>query len=145
MTVCPIAVILGTSFGSPGKTPREFRDWLWCNCAWWRGWTRLVAAVKANLEKLASGDLVQVVEVVRDLRGGDEAAEAAHAAPGEPAPAERNRVRVVTEHRDQAPDGEDADPGVLDRDQDPLGPRCQLDSEVGDGGDQHHRDEPDDR
>src|SRR4029453_16605236 len=80
-----------------------------------------------------------------DQRGGDEAADPAHAAPREPKPAERYRVRVMTEDRDQASDGEDADPGVLDRDQDPLGPRRQLDPDVGDNGGQHHRDEPDDR
>src|SRR5262249_43683173 len=39
----------------------------------------------------------------------------------------------------------DADPGVLDRDQHPLGPRRQLDPDVGDRGGQHYRDEPDDR
>ena len=70
MTVCPVAVILRTSFG-PGTVPGECRDWLW-----WvtvrsdgdeeRNWSQ---RYKANLEKLASGDLAQVVEVVSDLAG----------------------------------------------------------------------------
>jgi RNA polymerase-interacting CarD/CdnL/TRCF family regulator len=68
MTVCPIAVILERALVS-GKDSREFRDRLWCNCARdedGRDWSQ---RYKANLKKLASGDLVQVVEVVRDLAG----------------------------------------------------------------------------
>ena len=69
MTVCPIAVILGTSFGpweglqgvsrsGCGVTVLGGEDG--------RDWSQ---RYKANLEKLASGDLVQVVAVVRDLAG----------------------------------------------------------------------------
>jgi len=51
--------------------PRESRDRLWCVTVLSGGddelnWSQ---RYKANLEKLASGDLVQVVEVVRDLAG----------------------------------------------------------------------------
>jgi len=56
---------------SLGTVPGECRDRLW-----WvtvlsgggdeRNWSQ---RYKANLEKLASGDLAQVVEVVRDLTG----------------------------------------------------------------------------
>jgi CarD family transcriptional regulator len=68
MTACPIAVILGTSLG-PGKTSRRFE--IGCGVTVpggqdGRDWSQ---RYKANLEKLASGDLVQVVEVVRDLAG----------------------------------------------------------------------------
>jgi len=67
MTVCPIAVILGTSFG-PGQDSRGYFE-IGCGVAVLGGedgrdWSQ---RYKANLEKLASGDLVQVVEVVRDL------------------------------------------------------------------------------
>ena len=70
MTVCPIAVILRTSF-DPGDGSQESRDRLWCvtvpsSSDDERNWSQ---RYKANLEKLASGDLVQVVEVVRDLAG----------------------------------------------------------------------------
>lgn len=69
MTVCPIAVILGTSFGSRGRLPGSFE--IGCGVTVLGGedgrdWSQ---RYKANLEKLASGDLVQVVEVVRDLAG----------------------------------------------------------------------------
>jgi RNA polymerase-interacting CarD/CdnL/TRCF family regulator len=68
--VCPIAVILGTSFGPWERTPRELRDRLGVTVLGGgddeRNWSQ---RYKANLEKLASGDLVQVVEVVRDLAG----------------------------------------------------------------------------
>jgi CarD, C-terminal domain len=68
MTACPIAVILGTSLG-PGKTSWHFE--IGCGVTVpggqdGRDWSQ---RYKANLEKLASGDLVQVVEVVRDLAG----------------------------------------------------------------------------
>ena len=71
MTVCPIAVILGTSFGRRERLPRELRNRLWCVTVLSDGddartWSQ---RYKANLEKLASGDLVQVVEVARDLAG----------------------------------------------------------------------------
>jgi hypothetical protein len=70
MTVRPIAVILGTSFGPWERLPVSFEI----------GWGVIVLSggddernwsqrYKANLEKLASGDLVQVVEVVRELAG----------------------------------------------------------------------------
>ena len=71
MTAGPIAVMLGNGFGFLGTVPRESRDG-----QWWvtvlsdgddeRNWSQ---RYQANLEKLASGDLVQVVEVVRDLAG----------------------------------------------------------------------------
>ena len=70
MTVCPIAVILKTSFGPRERLPGSFEIG--------RGVTVLSGGddgrtcsqrYKANLEKLASRDLVQVVEVVRDLAG----------------------------------------------------------------------------
>jgi hypothetical protein len=69
MTVCPIAVILGTSFGSRERFPGSFE--IGCGVTVLGGedgrdWSQ---RYKANLEKLASGDLVQVVEVVRDLAG----------------------------------------------------------------------------
>jgi hypothetical protein len=69
MTVCPIAVILGTSFGSRARLPGSFE--IGCGVTVIAGedgrdWSQ---RYKANLEKLASGDLVQVVEVVRDLAG----------------------------------------------------------------------------
>jgi len=56
---------------SRGTVPRESRDRLWCVTVLSSGddernWSQ---RYKANLEKLASGDLVQVVEVVRDLAG----------------------------------------------------------------------------
>ena len=67
--MCPIAVILGASFWSPGRTPGSFE--IGCGVPVLGGedgrdWSQ---RYKANLEKLASGDLVQVVEVVRDLTG----------------------------------------------------------------------------
>ena len=69
MTVCPIAVILGTSFGPWEGLPGSFE--IGCGVTVLGGedgrdWSQ---RYKANLEKLASGDLVQVVEVVRDLAG----------------------------------------------------------------------------
>ena len=69
MTVCPIAVILGTSFGPGEGLPGSFE--IGCGVTVLGGedardWSQ---RYKANLEKLASGDLVQVVEVVRDLAG----------------------------------------------------------------------------
>lgn len=49
-------------------TRRELRDWLWLTVLSGgddaRTWSQ---RYKANLDKLASGDLVQIVEVVRDL------------------------------------------------------------------------------
>ena len=69
MTVCPIAVVPGTSF-SPGKALRERSRSAGVTVPGGgddgRDWSQ---RYKANLEKLASGDLVQVVEVVRDLAG----------------------------------------------------------------------------
>ena len=67
MTVCLIAVILGTSFGPRERLRRSFE--IGCGVTVLGGedgrdWSQ---RYKANLEKLASGDLVQVVEVVRDL------------------------------------------------------------------------------
>ncbi len=70
MTVCPIAVILKTSFGPREGLPGNFE--IGCDVTVLSGgddgrtWSQ---RYKANLEKLASGDLVQVVEVVRDLAG----------------------------------------------------------------------------
>jgi RNA polymerase-interacting CarD/CdnL/TRCF family regulator len=70
MTVCPIAVILKTSFGPREGLPGNFE--IGCGVTVLSGgddgrtWSQ---QYKANLEKLASGDLVQVVEVVRDLAG----------------------------------------------------------------------------
>jgi RNA polymerase-interacting CarD/CdnL/TRCF family regulator len=68
MTVCPIAVSLGTSFGPWDRLPESLE--IGCGVTVLGGgddehnWSQ---RYKANLEKLASGDLVQVVEVVRDL------------------------------------------------------------------------------
>jgi hypothetical protein len=46
MTVCPIAVILGTSFGPWERLPGSFRERLWCIRAQWRRrCAHLVAAV----------------------------------------------------------------------------------------------------
>jgi CarD, C-terminal domain len=70
MTVCPTAVILETSFGPRERLPGSFE--IGCGVTVLSGdddgrtWSQ---RYKANLEKLASGDLVQVVEVVRDLAG----------------------------------------------------------------------------
>jgi hypothetical protein len=70
MTVCPVGVILGTSFGPWEGLPGSFE--IGCGVTVpgggddGRDWSQ---RYKANLEKLASGDLVQVVEVVRDLAG----------------------------------------------------------------------------
>lgn len=70
MTGSPIAVILRTGSGLWERFPGESRDRLWCvtvlSGGEERDWSQ---RYKANLEKLASGDLVQVVEVVRDLAG----------------------------------------------------------------------------
>ena len=71
MTVCPIAVILGTSFGLRERLPPEsFEIGCGINVPSGgddeRNWSQ---RYKANLEKLGPGDLVQVVEVVRDLAG----------------------------------------------------------------------------
>jgi RNA polymerase-interacting CarD/CdnL/TRCF family regulator len=68
MTACPIAVMLGTSFGPRERFSGNFE--IGCGVTVLGGgddardWSQ---RYKANLEKLASGDLVQVVEVVRDL------------------------------------------------------------------------------
>jgi CarD family transcriptional regulator len=58
---------------SLGTVPRESRDRLWCvtvlssvNGDDDRNWSQ---RYKTNPEKLASGDPVQVVEIVRDLAG----------------------------------------------------------------------------
>jgi hypothetical protein len=64
-------VSLRASFGLWGTGPRESRDRLWCVTVLSGGddgriWSQ---RYKANSEKLASGDLVQVVEVVRHLAG----------------------------------------------------------------------------
>ena len=61
----------GNELWSPGTVPGESRDRLWCVTVLSggddeRNWSQ---RYKANLEKLASGDLVQIVEVVRDLAG----------------------------------------------------------------------------
>lgn len=68
MTVCPIAVILGPSLGPCERLPGSFEIGCGVNMLSGGGdalnWSQ---RYKANLEKLASGDLVQVVEVVRDL------------------------------------------------------------------------------
>ena len=61
----------GNELWSPGTSPGELRNRLWCVTVLSDGdeartWSQ---RYKANLEKLASGDLVQVVEVVRDLAG----------------------------------------------------------------------------
>ena len=69
MTVCPTAVILETSFGPRERLPGGFE--VGCGVTVLSGddgrtWSQ---RYKANLEKLASGDLVQVVEVVHDLAG----------------------------------------------------------------------------
>ena len=70
MTVRPIAVILGRSFGHWDRLPGSFE--IGCGVTVLGGgedertWSQ---RYKANLEKLASGDLVQVVEVVLDLAG----------------------------------------------------------------------------
>ena len=70
MTVSPIAAILGTSFGSWERLPGSFE--IGCGVTVLSGgddernWSQ---RYRANLEKLASGDLIQVVEVVRDLAG----------------------------------------------------------------------------
>ena len=81
MTVCPVAVILETSPGPRERLPREVGDSLWCNRARGgddeRDWPQ---RYQATLEKLASGDLVQVVEVVSDL-AGREASRGLSAAP----------------------------------------------------------------
>jgi hypothetical protein len=68
MTVCPIAVILGTGFAPWERLPGSLE--IGCDVTVLggggdeRNWSQ---RYKANLEKLASGDLIQVVEVVRDL------------------------------------------------------------------------------
>jgi hypothetical protein len=70
MTVCPTAVILETSFGPRERLPGCFE--IGCGVIVLSGdvdgrtWSQ---RYKANLEKLASGDPVQVVEVVHDLAG----------------------------------------------------------------------------
>jgi hypothetical protein len=69
MTVCLIAVILGTGLGPRERLLGSFE--IGCGVTVLGGedardWSQ---RYKANLEKLASGDLVQVVEVVRDLAG----------------------------------------------------------------------------
>jgi hypothetical protein len=63
MTVCPIAVILGRAFGPRERLPGSFE--IRCGLTVLGGgederdWSQ---RYKANLEKLASGDLVQVFE-----------------------------------------------------------------------------------
>ena len=70
MTVCPIAVILGMSFGSRERLAGSFE--IGCGVSMLSGggdapnWSQ---RYKANLDKLASGDLVQIVDVVRELSG----------------------------------------------------------------------------
>jgi hypothetical protein len=68
MTVCPLAVILGTSFDPWEPIPGSFKTGCGETVLGGGGdelnWSQ---RYRANLEKLASGDLVQVVEVVRDL------------------------------------------------------------------------------
>jgi hypothetical protein len=70
MTACPIAVILRASFGPWDRLPGSLE--IGCGVTVFSGsddernWSQ---RYKANLEKLASGDLVQVVEVVLDLAG----------------------------------------------------------------------------
>jgi RNA polymerase-interacting CarD/CdnL/TRCF family regulator len=69
MTACPIAGILRTSCGLRGKLPESFE--IGCAIVFGSGddalnWSQ---RYKANLEKLASGDLAKVVEVVGDLTG----------------------------------------------------------------------------
>ena len=70
MTVGPIAVILRTNFGPWARLPGSFE--IGCGVTVLGGgdderdWSQ---RYKANLEKLASRDLFQVVEVVRDLAG----------------------------------------------------------------------------
>ena len=69
MTVRPITGILETSFGPWERLPGSFE--IGCGVTVLGGedgrdWSQ---RYKANLEKLASGDLIQVVEVVRDLSG----------------------------------------------------------------------------
>jgi RNA polymerase-interacting CarD/CdnL/TRCF family regulator len=70
MTVCPIAVILETSFGRRERLPGSSD--IGCGVTVLsdgddaRTWSQ---RYKANMEKLASGDLIQVVEVIRDLAG----------------------------------------------------------------------------
>jgi len=71
MPVCPIAVVLRTALGSWERFPGESRDRQWCVTVLSggddeRNWS---LRYKANLEKLASGDLAQVAEVVRGLAG----------------------------------------------------------------------------
>ena len=68
-SVCPITGILETSFSLWERLPGSFE--IGCGVTVLGGedgrdWSQ---RYKANLEKLASGDLVQVVEVVRDLAG----------------------------------------------------------------------------
>ena len=68
MTLCPIAAILGKSFGCRERLPESSE--IDCGVTVLsdgddaRLWSQ---RYKANLDKLASGDLVKVVEVVRDL------------------------------------------------------------------------------
>ena len=72
MTVCLTAVILRTSFGPWERFPGSLEIGSAVTSAVTvlsgggdeRNWSQ---RYKANLEKLASGDLVQVVAVVRDL------------------------------------------------------------------------------
>ena len=71
MTACPIPCHPGNELWSPGKgSPGSFE--IGCGVTVPSGsdderdWSQ---RYKANLEKLASGDLVQVVEVVRELAG----------------------------------------------------------------------------
>jgi RNA polymerase-interacting CarD/CdnL/TRCF family regulator len=70
MTASPIAVMLKTALDSreqfPGRLEIGRGVTVLSGGGYENNWSR---RYQANLEKLASGDLVQVVEVVRDLTG----------------------------------------------------------------------------
>jgi hypothetical protein len=66
MTVSPIAVILRGSL-LLGNGSRSLEDRLWWVAMLSGGESNWSRRYQANLEKLASGDLVRIVEVVRDL------------------------------------------------------------------------------
>jgi hypothetical protein len=65
-----VAVILRTGL-LLGNGSRGLEDWQWCITVLSGGESNWSRRYKANLEKLASGDLVRVVEVVRDLAERD--------------------------------------------------------------------------
>ena len=69
-SVCSISGILRTSLGLR-EAPGELQDRLRNRVGSSDDALNRSQRYKANLEKLASGDLVQVVEVVRDLAGRD--------------------------------------------------------------------------